>query len=219
MNDFRQSLLTLPFVAQKDDGRLDYWSVATTGDRATDLEIGRNYGARWLHFCRDFEAPHLAHHLFEAWVESAPRCQGHIREGFVAECVRAMIEAPRDATPNLSIARLQAGPGTWLPFCAEDPHGSLIAWSVEPSGDRSRDTAAGRYYGALTVQEVRARRDAGFLWQVAEGMARSPRYEEERGLRIGWATEIAQIQMAAPRDCTSHQAAALPLHEAALRAA
>lgn len=201
MQDFRQSLLTLPFVTERRDGTLDYWSVATTGDRNTDMEIGRNYGARWLQFCREFGCPFLGPHLFEAWIESAPKCQGHIRDGFFGECVQALLLAPGDGTATMSLARSRR---------------ASVAPPVAPSGDWGEDTATGRFWGALTALEAREEEDGAALWRVAGEMPRSPRY---RGIRVGWATEITEIQMAARGDCTPHQEAAITLHKAALRAA
>lgn len=225
MNDFRKQLLTLPFISKRADGTLDYWDVATTGHRKTDLAIGRTHAARLAHFYREFSCPNIAAPILEAWATRVHTGQGDIREGFAAEFTSALLCAPADATPGLltAAALLRGWDGSHperLPFVSQMESGGYDAWAVRPTGDWSEDTGTGRHYGALLAYVDRARPGDCWTGRVLESMfADLDRFDKSRGLWTGLVTELASIHMASCPCSTAYQRAALPLHQEALETA
>jgi hypothetical protein len=224
MGKFRRDLLTLPFVAKREDGTLDFWRVAATGDEQTDRDLGRTYAARCLHFCRAFDAPHIPAFVFEAMCRSGASCRGHIRDGYADEALEACLKAPANATTSLQIAAqmVPAMPSEglpWLPFVRKDRGAGTDYWAVEPAGVWGDDTATGRLYGALTAQVMRLTGSHEIFSRIVGSMLLPGRFEKTRAVWTGWMTEIAEIEMASDPCGTPHLRANYHLHTAALRAA
>ncbi len=213
MDNFRQMLLELPFVRERADGTLDYWSVAETGDRAADMDLGRGYAARLLQFYRATGGVHVSAHVLEAWFETRAQTRGYVREGFGYEVAATLFKAPASATPGLALAQATMPGGFALhacPFAERSADGSLDCWAVSPTADWSRDCATGRYYGALCAHAARRLKDPFALGPVLDSMfSDEDRFRASRGLWTGWIAEIVEITAASCPRATRHQRAAL----------
>lgn len=217
--DFRDRVLTLPFVSETETGTLDYWRPVATGDRTADYAIGGAYCARLLHFYREEQAQHIAPFILDRMVRRTPRCRGFVRAGFFQEACEAIKAAGEDASPALRTATLaqRAARGRDLPFVRRSDGDDDDWWCVAPSGDWSRDTATGRHFGALTALAARQPNGCRIFMRIIGSMASDfERFEESRGLWTGWATEIASIKSSGSALATVNQRAEIARHRAVL---
>lgn len=176
MTLIRMSLLQLPFV-REDAGTLKMWEVRSSSDPARDVQTGRSYGALWLHFLREFDAPHMTNHVVSARLQIPRECM--VWAGFQNELACAIRAA--DLRPHFLTRPLVN------PMRDHTP------------GDYGLSCARGRFFAAWAAYQLQDGIDA---WPVFDGIE-----NVDEGFRVGAFQALSEVAISSPGYATVYQKA------------